>query len=108
MFIQAMSWSLPVISTNIAGIPEMLSHGREGFLVEPGDSEAGLEAMKALFYDERLRQDMGRAARRRFQTRFELELMAVAYRKLLLRVAPPTILLDMDGTIVDWDKYIFR
>lgn len=61
--------------------------------------------MRAVFKDDSLRREMGRAARRRFQMKFELESMAVAYRQLLLRVAPPTILLDMDGTVVDWDRY---
>ena len=108
------------------GIPEMIRHGKEGFhlptmercvvpkhgnisllaglLIAPGDKAAGVESMRALFQDDSLRREMGRAARRRFQMRFELESMAVAYRQLLLRVAPPKILLDMDGTLVDWDR----
>ena len=34
---EAMSWSIPVLTTNIAGIPEMFSaDGVEGFLYSPG------------------------------------------------------------------------
>ncbi len=35
---------------------------------------------------------------------FDLDIMVCKYRQLLLSVAPPIILVDMDGTLVDWDK----
>jgi hypothetical protein len=34
---------------------------------------------------------------------FDLDIMVERYRELLLRVAPPVLLLDMDGALVDWD-----
>jgi len=101
---EAMSWGLPVISTDIAGIPEMLRHGEEGYLLRPGDAASALQAMQRLVADQALCRAMGRKARRRFETHFELALMVQAYRRLLLRSAPPTLLLDMDGVLVDWDR----
>ena len=35
---EAMAAGLPVVSTNHAGIPEAIEHGRHGLLVEPGDT----------------------------------------------------------------------
>lgn len=99
-----MSWGVPVISTKIAGIPEMLQDGQEGFLINPNDLAGGVRAMQLLFHNEQLRHEMGRKARRRFEQQFELEAMVASYRELLLRIAPPTLLLDMDGTLVDWDQ----
>ena len=35
---------------------------------------------------------------------FDLDIMVEKYRELLLQVAPPLILVDMDGCLVDWDQ----
>jgi 5'-nucleotidase len=43
-------------------------------------------------------------ARARFESTFDLDLMVESYRQLIVQVAPPVVLLDMDGTLVDWDK----
>ena len=37
---EAMAAGVPVVSTRVEGIPEIIRHGRDGLLVEPGDSEA--------------------------------------------------------------------
>lgn len=48
--LEAMSYSHPVISTPVGGIPEILKNGSNGKLVQPGDKEAIAEAI--LFYIE--------------------------------------------------------
>ncbi len=40
---EAMSWSIPVLSTNIAGIGEMFVDGQEGYLFAPGDDAKALQ-----------------------------------------------------------------
>jgi glycosyltransferase involved in cell wall biosynthesis len=47
---EAMSWYIPVLSTNIAGIKEMYTDGVEGFLFAPGDSDKALLSMEAVFF----------------------------------------------------------
>lgn len=37
--LEAMSYSLPVVSTNIAGIPDLIDNGKNGFMLKPGDIE---------------------------------------------------------------------
>jgi glycosyltransferase involved in cell wall biosynthesis/5'(3')-deoxyribonucleotidase len=101
---EALSWSIPVLSTNIAGIPEMFTDGKEGFLFSPGDDAKALAGMESLYRDRELRNRMGLKARLRFESTFDLDLMVDSYRQLILAVAPPVILLDMDGCLVDWDK----
>jgi glycosyltransferase involved in cell wall biosynthesis len=48
-FVQAMFASVPVIATRIAGAPEVIRDGRDGFLVEPGDAAALANRAAALF-----------------------------------------------------------
>lgn len=101
---EAMSWSIPVLSTNIAGIKEMFTDGQEGYLFAPGDTKKALAGMETVYADLKLRQKMAVKARVRFESTFDLDLMVESYRQLMISVAPPVILLDMDGCIVDWDK----
>jgi len=37
VILEAMSWGVPVIATNTAGIPDVVRHGETGYLCEPGD-----------------------------------------------------------------------
>lgn len=101
---EALSWNLPVLSTNIAGIKEMYVDGEEGYLFSPEDRIKALFGLEKLYSDESLRMQMGKNARARFESTFDLDIMVDQYRDLINAVAPPTILIDMDGVIVDWDK----
>ena len=42
---EAMASHLPVVSTTVAGIPEMVEHGVSGLLVEPSDEPALADAL---------------------------------------------------------------
>ena len=48
--LEAMSAGLPIISTPVGGIPDAVTDGENGYLIEPGDSEA--LASKILFLSE--------------------------------------------------------
>jgi N-acetyl-alpha-D-glucosaminyl L-malate synthase BshA len=61
--LEAMACEVPVIATNAGGIPEVIEHGVDGFLVEPGDvPQAGRYAIELLSRADRGRE-MGRLAR---------------------------------------------
>jgi N-acetyl-alpha-D-glucosaminyl L-malate synthase BshA len=61
--LEAMACEVPVIATNIGGVPEVVSHGIDGYLVEPGDvKSASRYALDILSRSDRGRE-MGQRAR---------------------------------------------
>ena len=70
---EAMASGKPVISTTVAGIPELVANGNTGLLVPPRDAPALADTMERLARDENLRNDFGRAGRLRIEQEFTIE-----------------------------------
>jgi glycosyltransferase involved in cell wall biosynthesis len=68
--LEAMAAGVPVVSTPVGGIPEAVSDGVEGFLVEPGDVAALARRLAQLAQDPALAKRMGAAARRKVESTF--------------------------------------
>ncbi len=87
VILEAMALSRPVIASRIYGIPELVTEGSTGTLVEPGDVEALVRAILALERDRALVERMGAGARARYESAFRLERCvaetAAVYRELL-------------------------
>jgi len=60
---EAMATGLPVVSTTVSGIPELVIHGESGLLVSPGDSQALARALGRLLGDPFLRRRLGEKGR---------------------------------------------
>ncbi len=60
---QAMAMGLPVVATCVDGVPEAVQHGRNGFLVQPGDFHSAAEYVLQLLEDKSLAQAMGKEGR---------------------------------------------
>ncbi|MFN2613096.1 MAG: glycosyltransferase [Solirubrobacterales bacterium] len=71
VLMEAMSCGLPVLSTSIDAIPELVADGENGLLVEPGDPRALADALRRLGSDPQLRSRLGRAGRATVAERFE-------------------------------------
>lgn len=69
--LEAMSAGLPIVSTPVGGIPEAVTHGKEGLLVPVGGEAQLAEAITQLLEDADLRTRMGEAARETFLSRFD-------------------------------------
>lgn len=68
VIVEAFACARPVIATQIAGIPELVEHGKNGFLVAPGDIEALASAIKQIVeLSPRRRLEMGQHGRRQVQ-----------------------------------------
>jgi glycosyltransferase involved in cell wall biosynthesis len=70
---EAMATGKPVVSTTVAGIPELVANGETGLLVPPRDVRGLADAMEHLADNENLRGDFGRAGRLRIEQRFTIE-----------------------------------
>lgn len=57
--LEAMSWALPVITTPVGGIPELITHEYNGLLVQPGNVSQLSASIKKLIQDESLRISLG-------------------------------------------------
>ncbi len=82
---EAMSLGLPCISTNIAGIPELIRSGTDGLLVPPANPVALANAIESVIGDHVLRRTLGASARQRIINQYNLplnqELLAHTFRQ---------------------------
>ena len=62
---EAFAAGTPVVASEIAGYRQVVTHGRDGLLVPPGDPLALAEALRSLSVDPARRREMGVAARGR-------------------------------------------
>ena len=73
VILEAMASARPVISTRLAGIPELVVAGETGILVSPSDTSALTNALEQLLRDPDLRLRYGSAARLRIEQHFRIE-----------------------------------
>ncbi len=85
--LEAMASGLPVISTRVGGVDEIIEDGRTGLLVEPRSPEALANAIGLLAGDRDRRQRLGAAGRERATHEFSLETMVADYQRLYFEVA---------------------
>lgn len=83
VIMEAMALGRPVLTTSIAGIPELVRHGTDGWLVPAGDVAALVEMLsRALATAPATLQDMGTAARARVRERHLVDTEATKLRHL--------------------------
>jgi colanic acid/amylovoran biosynthesis glycosyltransferase len=73
VIMEAMATGLPVVSTNIGGIPEMVIENETGFLVQPGDAAAMANAIQTVINDRSLAERFGHSGYERARTLFSIE-----------------------------------
>lgn len=74
--LEAMRAGLPVVATEVGGIPESVQDGVTGFLVPRGDIDTLRERVTSLVASPELRVQFGNAARQEYENRFRFERMA--------------------------------
>ncbi len=87
VILEAMASSLPVVASNVYGIPEVVVDGETGLLVPPEDAPALSAALARLIESAPLRERLGANARRRFEERFTLERQVETMSALYERLA---------------------
>lgn len=76
VLMEAMASALPVVSTRVNGIPELVEDGVSGLLVAPGRSDLLATALRRVAEDPARRAELGEAGRARVAERFEVEACA--------------------------------
>jgi len=71
-----MASGVPVVSTPISGIPELIEPGLDGLLVPPNNPAALAEAMDKLLGSQEVRESLARAARAKIESSFSLDASA--------------------------------
>jgi len=82
VLLEAMSMEKPVVASRVGGIPDLLEHGINGFLVKPGNVEELTEALKKILTDKRLAESMGKQGRKKIREQFSADVMAQSIQKL--------------------------
>jgi glycosyltransferase involved in cell wall biosynthesis len=80
--LEAMSFGVPVIANRIAGMDEIITDGRDGFLVTPGDVDQLAARIGQLLADPDLRKRIGAAGRRNVEERFDMQQRAAEFAAL--------------------------
>jgi glycosyltransferase involved in cell wall biosynthesis len=73
VLLEAMATGVPVISTKVAGIPEIVIDGQTGYLVDPEDEETLADRLRMLLHNPELRRRFARTGRERVESHFNLE-----------------------------------
>ena len=86
---EAMAMGLPVVSTPISGIPELIDDGVHGLLVPPKDAQALADALRRILSDSELCGRLSHAGRARICERFDSRRTTLALRDLFLAQMEP-------------------
>lgn len=89
IILEAMAARRPVVATKVGGVPEVITHGQTGLLVEAKDSHALADAIEQLISNKDMALYIGNSARKLVEQKFTLQQMADTtmniYQELILK-----------------------
>ncbi|MCX6649249.1 MAG: N-acetyl-alpha-D-glucosaminyl L-malate synthase BshA [Candidatus Bathyarchaeota archaeon] len=86
--LEGMSTGLPMVSTKVGGVLEIIDDGKNGLLVPPKNPEELAQAILRLYKDQRLRGRLGERARKTVLKRYTAEKVVNQYLKIFEAVKP--------------------
>ncbi len=90
VLLEAMQYSLPVISTYEGGIPDIVDNKHTGFLIPKNDTQALVEKLELLIENADLRLQMGSAARQKFNAEYKSDKFEMRITQILSQVLQNT------------------
>ena len=82
VLVEAMAMEIPVVSTDISGIPELIEHRIDGLLVPQKDASALAAALEELLKDPSFRRRLGQSGRDKVQRLFDNKKTTLLLKKL--------------------------
>lgn len=107
VILEAMAAGRPVVSTHLAGVPEMVCDGETGDLVPPGDPAALADALARLATDPEARRRMGAAGRSKLEAQFSSADSARQLGGLFVHAAPAVSRSAEPGPFHDQSPTVF-
>ncbi len=89
--LEAMACGVPAVATSAGGVPELITHGVDGFLEVVGDLDAQSARVIQLLTDDRLHQRMAGAARQTAVSRFSAEQIIPEYERYYETICGATL-----------------
>ena len=86
VLIEGMACGKPVIGTDMGGIPEVISDGKNGLLVPPADSEALAKAIERILLDNSFAKELGENGYEGVRSKFSWDIQAEKYNFLFLSI----------------------
>ena len=84
VLLEAMSHSLPIVTTDEGGIPDIVQDGVSGIICKRQDPVSVADALMLLIKDPALRREMGEAGRKRLENLFTEEMFDNKMKEILL------------------------
>jgi len=84
---EAMATQLPVVATNVGGVPEIVKDRETGFLCDAGDTESLASSISKLCSSPEQRAAFGQAGRKRIIEHFNADAMHTQYQSKYLQMA---------------------
>jgi len=103
VLIEAFALGKPVIASRVAGIPELVEHGKSGFLFTPSDLTALEDALERVLAAESTWTEMGRMGQARMEDEFEISTAAATLQRLFL---PSNDACDQRGSHAETITYL--
>jgi len=72
--LEAMSYAIPVVTTKVGGIPELVIDGETGYLTNPGDLDALYEKISFLIQNKDVRRDFGNKGRLLIKNKYNIDI----------------------------------
>jgi len=86
VLLEAMSMNVPVISSKMAGVPEIVKNGKTGYMVEPGKSGQLAEAISKLWSDKTAYKKISRNGRKLMEESFDKEVQFSKFLEYFHRI----------------------
>ena len=87
---EAMTAGVPIVSTAVGGVSDLVANGKEGLLVKAGDAQGFADSMNTLLNNRETRRSMAIAAVQRARENFDVSTMVQKYEQLYEQLLDPS------------------